>query len=149
VSKFLLNLLVQISKALVNLKIQFLFRREFLFSFGPVGLAAPLAYPAFRPSWPYWPNSAQPLTRPLPPAKTSVVTVPVSRHRASTAWAAMAALPPSTSPPHPPLLLGYYLPPSSRALTHREEPKITWPLNTTASLVVTPPSPPRRPSPTL
>jgi hypothetical protein len=49
-STFLLNLLVQISKALVNLKIQFLFRKEFLFSSGPVGLATPPACSAFQPS---------------------------------------------------------------------------------------------------
>jgi hypothetical protein len=48
-SKFLLNLLLQISKALVNSKIQFLFGKEF-FTFGPIGPAA---------SWP---------ARPLRPA---------------------------------------------------------------------------------
>jgi hypothetical protein len=50
VPKFLLNLLVQISKALVNSKIQFLFRKEFLFSSGPLGQAAPSAYSAFWPT---------------------------------------------------------------------------------------------------
>jgi hypothetical protein len=147
VLKFLLNLPVQISKALVNSKIQFLFRKGFLFSFGPVGPAAPPAYPAFRPSWSYLPNSAQQLTRPLLPTETSVVAVPVSRRRSSTTRAAMAALPPNASPPPPPLLLGHYFPPSSHALTHRDEPEITQPLNTTASPAVTPPSPPRCPSP--
>jgi hypothetical protein len=39
-SKFLLNLLVQISKALVNSKIQFLIQRFFFFAFGPADHAA-------------------------------------------------------------------------------------------------------------
>jgi hypothetical protein len=50
VLKFLLNLLVQIFKDLVNSKIQFLFRKEFLFSSGPVGPAALPTCSAFRPS---------------------------------------------------------------------------------------------------
>jgi hypothetical protein len=41
-SKFLLNLLVQISKALVYSKIQFLFRKEFSSDFGPPGPASPV-----------------------------------------------------------------------------------------------------------
>jgi hypothetical protein len=40
-SKFLLNLLVQISKALVYSKIQFLFEKEFSSDFGPSGPAQP------------------------------------------------------------------------------------------------------------
>jgi hypothetical protein len=39
-SKFLLNLLVQISKALVNSKIQFLIQKFLSFAFGPADLAA-------------------------------------------------------------------------------------------------------------
>jgi hypothetical protein len=70
----------------------------------------PLAYSSFRPGWPYRPNSAQPLARPLSPAETSAATVPVLRRRTSTARAAMAALPPGASPPPPPLLLGHYSP---------------------------------------
>jgi hypothetical protein len=57
---------------------------------------------------------------------------------------------PSVSPPPPPLCLGHYSPsppPSSCALTHRDEPKITRPLNATASSAATPPSPHRCPSP--
>jgi hypothetical protein len=46
VSKFLLNLHVQISKALINSKIQFLFRKDFLAS-GPT---------ASRPIQPFWPT---------------------------------------------------------------------------------------------
>jgi hypothetical protein len=41
-SKFLLNLLLQISKALVNLKIQFLFEKNFSSEFGPPGPASPV-----------------------------------------------------------------------------------------------------------
>jgi hypothetical protein len=40
-SKFLLNLLMQISKALVYSKIQFLFKKEFSSDFGPSGSALP------------------------------------------------------------------------------------------------------------
>jgi hypothetical protein len=40
-SKFPLNLLLQISKALVYLKIQFLFEKEFSSDFGPSGPAPP------------------------------------------------------------------------------------------------------------
>jgi hypothetical protein len=39
-SKFLLNLLLQISKALVNSKIQFLIQKSFFLTFGPADLAA-------------------------------------------------------------------------------------------------------------
>jgi hypothetical protein len=41
-SKFLLNLLVQISKALVYSKIQFLFENDLSLDFGPSGLALPV-----------------------------------------------------------------------------------------------------------
>jgi hypothetical protein len=48
-SKFLLNLLVQISKALVNSKIQFLIQKFFFLTFGPADLAA---HSAFGPASP-------------------------------------------------------------------------------------------------
>jgi hypothetical protein len=38
-SEFLLNLLLQISKALVNSKIQFLIQKSFFLTFGPADLA--------------------------------------------------------------------------------------------------------------
>jgi hypothetical protein len=41
-SKFLLNLLLQISKTLVNSKIQFLFEKNFSSEFGPPGPASPV-----------------------------------------------------------------------------------------------------------
>jgi hypothetical protein len=59
-SKFLLNLLLQISKALVNSKIQILFRKEFSFAFGPIGPVAS------RPACPLSPASHR--TLPLSPA---------------------------------------------------------------------------------
>jgi hypothetical protein len=42
-SKFLLNLLLQISKALVNSKIKFLIQKSFFLVFGPADPAARLA----------------------------------------------------------------------------------------------------------
>jgi hypothetical protein len=60
-SKFLLNLLLQISKALVNSKIQFLFENFFSSEFsplGPAGLPTPLAL-ACRPA-----QAVQPLPGP-------------------------------------------------------------------------------------
>jgi hypothetical protein len=58
-SKFLLNLLVQISKALVNSKFQFLIQKFIFLTFGPADLAA---HSAFGP--------ASPLASPLPQAET-------------------------------------------------------------------------------
>jgi hypothetical protein len=43
-SKFLLNLLVQISKDLINSKIQFLIQKFFFLTFGPADLAAHSAF---------------------------------------------------------------------------------------------------------
>jgi hypothetical protein len=56
-SKFLLNLLVQISKALVNSKILFSFRKDF-FSFWPNRPSSQLAHSAFWPTRPHWPPSS-------------------------------------------------------------------------------------------
>jgi hypothetical protein len=53
-SKSLLNLLVQISKALVNSKIQFLIQKSF-FAFGPANLTGPLGLWPSRPRWPLSP----------------------------------------------------------------------------------------------
>jgi hypothetical protein len=49
-SKFLLNLLLQISKALVNSKIQFLFGKEFFLHFRPNRPSGQPARPASQPS---------------------------------------------------------------------------------------------------
>jgi hypothetical protein len=54
-SKFLLNLPVQISKAFVNSKTQFLIQKFFFFSFGPANLTGPLG---LWPSQPHWPLSS-------------------------------------------------------------------------------------------
>jgi hypothetical protein len=66
-SKFLLNLLMQISKALVNSKIQFLIQKFFFFVFGLANRTTPSAFsPAgptgpsplvgqSHPCWPIWP----------------------------------------------------------------------------------------------
>jgi hypothetical protein len=58
-SKFLLNLLLQISKALVNSKIQFLIQKSFFFAFSPADLADHSAS-----------GLASPPTAPPPQAKT-------------------------------------------------------------------------------
>jgi hypothetical protein len=65
-SKFLLNLLLQISKALVNSKIQFLIQKFFLLTFGPANL---VAHSAFGP--------ASPLAS-LPPQAETASTGPPS-----------------------------------------------------------------------
>jgi hypothetical protein len=61
-SNFLLNLLLQISKALVNSKIQFLFEKNFSSEFsplGPAGLPTPpvLVYRLAQATQPTWPLS--------------------------------------------------------------------------------------------
>jgi hypothetical protein len=71
-SKFLLNLLIQISKALVYLKIKFLFDKEFSFTFGPISLAAsrPNRGPlVFQPVAPPLPTGPQPHGQPSRPAR--------------------------------------------------------------------------------
>jgi hypothetical protein len=71
VSKFLLTLLVQIYKALLNSKIQFLFRKDFFSTFGPTGQAAS------RPIQPFWP------TRPHRPPSSSITAPAHLFHRPS------------------------------------------------------------------
>jgi hypothetical protein len=55
-SKFLLNLLLQISKALLNSKIQFLIWKFFFLAVGPADLAA---HPAIGPPGSRWPLSSR------------------------------------------------------------------------------------------
>jgi hypothetical protein len=88
-SKFLLNLLLQISKALVNSKIQFLIQKFFFLTFGPADLAA---HSAFGP--------ARLLTS-LPPQAETAPAGPPSPHvgRVFTGirfpfWFAPSELPP-------------------------------------------------------
>jgi hypothetical protein len=71
-SKFLLNLLLQISKALVNSKIQFLILKFFsLLSARPTPRPVrPLAQPAHQPRCPHRPKSS----RPAHPAHASVAS---------------------------------------------------------------------------
>jgi hypothetical protein len=61
-SKFLLNLLLQISKALLNSKIKFLFEKNFSSELGPAGQTTPPAL-ACRPA-----QAVQPLPGPNRPA---------------------------------------------------------------------------------
>jgi hypothetical protein len=63
--KFLLNLLLQISKALVNSKIQFLIQKFFFLTFGPANL---VAHSAVGP--------ASPLASLPPQAKTTLAGPP-------------------------------------------------------------------------
>jgi hypothetical protein len=51
-SKFLLNLLVQISKAMINSKIQILIQKFSFFAFGPANLTGSLGLWPSRPRWP-------------------------------------------------------------------------------------------------
>jgi hypothetical protein len=71
-SKFLLNLLLHISKALVNSKIQFLIRKFFfLISARPtLRPTRPLAQSAHWPRHPRWPKPS----RPAHPARASVAS---------------------------------------------------------------------------
>jgi hypothetical protein len=73
-SKFLLNLLLQIFKALVNSKIQFLIRKFFFLTFGPADLAAHLAFGPAGPRWPPFSCRRKPTGRhkPLSPHIDSV-----------------------------------------------------------------------------
>jgi hypothetical protein len=65
-SKFHLNLLVQISKALVNSKIQFLIRKFFFLAFGPADLAAHSPSGPAGPRWPLFCHRLKPIGRPKP-----------------------------------------------------------------------------------
>jgi hypothetical protein len=67
-SKFLLNLL-QISKALVNSKIQFLIQKFFFLIYGPADLAA---HPAFGPASPLASLPLQAKTAPAGPPRLRV-----------------------------------------------------------------------------
>jgi hypothetical protein len=68
-SKFLLNLLLQISKALVNSKIQFLIQKFFFLTFGLADLAA---HPTFGPASPLASLPPQVKTAPAGPPSPRV-----------------------------------------------------------------------------
>jgi hypothetical protein len=70
-SKFLLNLLLQISKASVNLKIQFLIQKFFFLIFGPADLAAHPASQLSQPTGFATPTSRNRPGRPIQPARRS------------------------------------------------------------------------------
>jgi hypothetical protein len=65
-SKSLLIFLVQISKALVNSKIQFLIQKSFFFTFGPATLTSPLIFRPSRPHGPLFSHRPKPTARPKP-----------------------------------------------------------------------------------
>jgi hypothetical protein len=69
-SKFLLNLLLQNSKALVNSKIQFLIQKFIFLIFGPADLAA---HPTFGPAGSHWPVSSRGLNPTLPAQQARVL----------------------------------------------------------------------------
>jgi hypothetical protein len=68
-SKYLLNLLLQIPKALVNSKIQFLIQKFFFLTFGPADLAA---HSAFGPAHPLASLPLQAETAPAGPPSPRV-----------------------------------------------------------------------------
>jgi hypothetical protein len=112
-SKFLLNLLVQISKVLINSKIQFLIQKFFFFAFGPANLTGPLGLWPSRPRWPL--SSRGP--KPSLPAQLACASVaylrkyvfPFGSHlpswpppsRLSVKWAPVVSFVFSTMPPLP------------------------------------------------
>jgi hypothetical protein len=65
-SKFLLNILLQISKVLVNSKIQFLIQKFFFLTFGPADLTAHSAFGPAGPRWPPFSRRPKPTGRPIP-----------------------------------------------------------------------------------
>jgi hypothetical protein len=73
-SKFLLNLLVQISKTLVNLKIEFLIQKFLFFTFGPADLAAHSAFGPAGSRWPRYPRRPKPPSS-AHPARSSVASL--------------------------------------------------------------------------
>jgi hypothetical protein len=73
-SKFLLNLLVQISIALVNSKIQFLIQKFLFFTFGLADLAAHSAFGLASSRWPRYPRRLKPPS-PAHPARASVASL--------------------------------------------------------------------------
>jgi hypothetical protein len=70
-SKFLLNLPLQISKALVNSKIQFLIQKSFFLAFGPANLAACSASGLASPPAASSPTGRNHPGRPIQPARRS------------------------------------------------------------------------------
>jgi hypothetical protein len=71
-SKFLLNLLVQIFKAMLYSKIKFYSEKNFSVAFGPSGLSAQLQPTCFfQPAIPPLPTGPRPIKRPSSPSRPS------------------------------------------------------------------------------
>jgi hypothetical protein len=70
-SKFLLNLLLQISKALVNSKIQFLIQKSFFLVFGPADPTARSAFGLASPPAAPFPTGQNHPGRPIQPVRQS------------------------------------------------------------------------------
>jgi hypothetical protein len=142
-SKFFLNLLLQIFQALENSKIQFLFKKIYSSDFSPLGSAGLPTPPALACR----PAQATHLPGPTRPSRSPV---PYLQPRpAPPPFRSCAAAPPPPGLPWPPFLPARatppsftpwpLLPPSNRALTRRDEPEFTRPLNATSSPAVTRP----------
>jgi hypothetical protein len=106
-SKFLLNLLVQISKALVYSKIKFYSEKNFSVTFGPSGLSTqpqPIFF-SFQPTVflpPLHWGSASQLAQPTLMAQPATLFLLPHRSQARTAPPAGLAPPPRSTPTPPP-----------------------------------------------
>jgi hypothetical protein len=117
-SKFLLNLLLQISKALVYSKIKFLFGNEFSFTFGPIGPASsrpnrgPLIFQPAAPPLPLGLSlSAGPARRLGPADRASVAPCPIAAsHSRKRISRKLPSLHECVLPKNLPPLLGPYQP---------------------------------------
>jgi hypothetical protein len=172
-SKFLLNLLVQISKALVNLKIQFLIQNFFFLAFGLADFAAHSAFGPASPLASLPPQGETPPHRPIQPMRRwrlrrNTFSFLVRAFRAcrlslvSLSSGPRLSAPSLTSDrpssPTPPPLSDHPAPPSSapRVPPSRYHPAFISPLNSPlkppSSMALKPLTPvlnPGHPSPTL
>jgi hypothetical protein len=120
-SKFLLNLLLQISKALVNLKIQFLIQKFFslLWARPTPRPVRPMAQPAHRPRHPRRPKSSRPAASPSSIASSRKICFPfqITPSRASRLSLVSLSIGPhlSDSPPSPRRLTPVGNPPRRRS----------------------------------
>jgi hypothetical protein len=153
-SKFLLNLLVQILKALVYSKIKFYSEKNFLVTFGPSDLSAqpqPNLF-SFQPAIFPLPIGPRPLDRPNSPHSPTAVffllTAPAERRLPACAAAAPEA-------PIPPLLWCKTPPPSTiklhpllslnRSFTAPKSPFTPSPVSPTMPAIIAARHPPRAP----
>jgi hypothetical protein len=132
-SKFLLNLLLQISKAFLYSNIQFLFRKEFFLPFWPNRPSGQQAHPDFWPTQPTQPFFLLPHRSKVPPPS------PAARRRPTPPrlHPAMGALPRAPHRIPRPLPL---LPSSFCRVKHRLKSEPFHPINTgNSSALTTPP----------